>query len=193
MKIHERIRKIREQKGLKLIELYRRIKEHFGHKAINYRTLKRIQAGETEPTEFSLYRISIGLGIKLKDLMAEEKDSPVKFIPKDKPEGHYDYAPAKAHADKLATRKLKGMLPQKLFLAPKAKTRVEITPEAEGEKTYQKWVYNLKGETVCVVEGKRYVLKRGDACFFDSHHSHYFENTSSKHACCLVIQCPPYI
>lgn len=193
MKVHERIRKIREEKGLKLIDLYRRIKEHFGPKAINYRTLKRIQAGDTEPTEFSLYRISIGLGIRLKDLLAEEKDVLVKFIPKDKPEGHYDYAPACAHADKLATRKLQGMLPQKLFLAPKAKTRLETTPEKKDTQTYQKWVYGLKGETVCIVGEERYVLTRGDACFFDSRHAHYFENTSAKPACCLVIQCPPYI
>ena len=192
MEIQERIRRIREEKGLKLTDLYDRIKDQFGPRAIDYSTLKRIQSGRTKPSEFSLYRISMGLGIKLSELEGED-DQLVKFIAKDKPEGHYDYTPVKAHADKLSTRRLKGMLPQKLHLAAQAKTRVEKDPEPANGVIYQKWIYGLKGKITCVIEDKKYVVGKGDICFFDSHHEHYFENTSAKSSACLVIQCPPYL
>jgi mannose-6-phosphate isomerase-like protein (cupin superfamily) len=191
MQVYDRIKKIREEKGLKLIDLYNRIAEQFGPRAIDYSTLKRIQSGKTKPTDFSLYRISMGLGIPLKDLK-EDENAVVKFIPCDKPEGRYDYTPVKAHADKLANRKLKGFLPQRLVLSAGAKTRIEKDPENTTEVIYQKWVYGLKGEITCVVNEERFILKRGDTCFFESHHPHYFENNSSKTSTCLVIQSPPY-
>ena len=183
MKTHERIRSIRESKGLKLMEVYNRIKEHFGpRKKIHYRTLQRIEAGDTEPAEFSLYRISFGLGIKLSELRGEEENIPAKFIPKDKIQGHYAYPHTK----------LKGLLPQRLDLAPKAKTPIEKNIDPLGEKIYEKWVFGLKGEITCTVEGEKYLITKGDVLFFEGHNSHYFENNSSKKAYCLVIYCPPY-
>jgi transcriptional regulator with XRE-family HTH domain len=191
MQIYERIKKIREEKGLKLIDLYDRIAEQFGPRAIDYSTLKRIQSGKTKPTDFSLYRISMGLGISLKDLK-EDENAIVRFIPFDKPEGRYDYTPIKAHADKLAGPKLKGFLPQRLILSPNSKTRIEKDPENTREVIYQKWVYGLKGEVTCVVNEERFILKRGDACFFESRYPHCFENNSVKTSTCLIIQSPPY-
>lgn len=193
MEIREKIRTIRQDKGLTLKELYRRIKEQFGPRAIDYGTLKRIQAGKTKPTEFSLYRISMGLGVKLKELRGEKENVLLTFIPKDKPEGHYDYTPINAQADKLSTGRLTGILPQRLSLKPGAKTRIEKDPEPTPEIIYQKWVYGLRGEIVCIVGNERCVIRKGDTCFFESHNEHYFENTSAKTALCLVIQCPPYV
>jgi transcriptional regulator with XRE-family HTH domain len=191
MQLHDKIRQIREEKGLKLVDVYERIKEQFGPRAINYRTLQRIEAGETEPGEFSLYRISIGLNVKIKDLQVEE-NTLAKFIPHDKPQGHYDYPHTKARAIKLSTGKLKGLLPQKLILAAGAKTPIEKNIDPDNLKIYEKWVFGLKGQITCVVENEEYVIGKNDVVFFEAQNAHYFENRSAKSASCLVIYSPPY-
>jgi len=193
MLIGERIQTIRQEKKLKLIELQRRIKVMFGQRAIDYRTLRRIQSGETDPSEFSLYRISMGLGITLKELLEGIPEPLIKVIPKDKPEGYYNYTPVKATAEKLSTRKLKGLLAQKLTIAASATTRLEQDPSPLPDKAYQKWIYCLKGELIVSAGNEKITLKRGDCCFFDSHNPHYFENTSKKISQCLVLQSPPYL
>jgi len=191
MKLHEKIRSIRKDKGLKLTDVCHRIEEHFGPRKIHYRTLQRIEAGETEPTEFSLYRICFALQIKLSDLL-EENESIAKFIPKNKPQGRFEYLNTTSYATKLSTRKLKGILPQKLFLSAGDRLPMEKDIDESGEKIYEKWIYGLKGETTCIVNGKKYTLNKNDVLFFEAHHPHNFENNSSKSAVCLIIYCPPY-
>jgi len=191
----EKMRKLREERGLTLQGLHNTILEHYGPQyAIDYSTLKRIQAGKVKPNKFSLCRICMGLGVPLNALEDDKpQDLLVKFIPQNDPEGCFDYAPAKAHADRLSTKNLKGMLAQKLVIESKSRTIIEKDPNPTSEITYQKWVYGLRGEIWLIVEGKRYKITAGDSCFFESHHEHYFENESQITVSCLVIQCPPHL
>jgi len=195
MNTPEKIRKIREEQDLSLKGLYHTILDRYGPKyAIDYSTLKRIQSGKAKPTNFSLYRISMGLGVPLNALEEDKPEDPlIKFIPKDGPEGCFDYAPAKAHADRLSSKRLKGLLPQKLIIEAKTKTIIEKDPEPTPEVTYQKWIYGLRGKVTLVIENNRYTIKAGDACFFESHHEHYFENETQITVSCLVVQCPPHL
>lgn len=197
MKLNEKINTIREEKDLRPIQLYRRIKQAFGSKAISRRTLVRITSGLNEPTGQSIYQISIGLGVSVKELYegTEEKAAPIHFIPKNKPHGHYDYTQDKtnheAFADILCSDQLNNFLAQKLVLSAKTKTRPERNLLPEGQsKRYQKWVHVIKGELTCLVAEKKFILKKGDSLHFNSHLKHHFENNSSQSTHCIIIQSP---
>lgn len=197
MRLHEKINSIRNEKGLKQIQLYRRIKEAFGAKAISRRTLVRITSGLNEPTGQSIYQISIGLGVSMRELCAdtEEQKSPVQIIQKNKPHGHYDYAHDKtdsqAYTDILCSEQLKNVLTQKLVLSPKNKTRLERGAQPNQDIALnQKWVYVLKGELTCTIDNKHYLLKKGDALHFNSHLEHYFINNGKQLMECLIVQSP---
>ena len=192
MEIHERIRKLREDKKLKLKDIYNLIREQWGPKAITYVTLKRIQSGKTKPKKLSLYQIALVLGVSREELEGKDPNALITFIDKDDPPGKYDHTPVKAFGDKLSTQKLKGALAQRLVLQTGAKTRPEKDPDPTENVTHQKWVYGLKGEIACMVDNERCVVTPGNICFFDSHHEHSFENLGRKAASCLVIQIPPH-
>jgi transcriptional regulator with XRE-family HTH domain len=193
MEIHERIRKLREDKKLKLRDIYKHIHEQWGPEGITYVTLKRIQSGKTKPKKTSLYQIALVLGVSLEELEGKDPNALITFIDKNDPPGKYDYTPVKAYGDKLSTIKAKNMLAQKLALAPGTKTRTEKDPSPTENVTYQKWVYGLKGEIACVVGNERCVVTPGNVCLFDSHHEHYFENLARKTSYCLVVQTPPHL
>lgn len=95
------------------MELYRRIQAAFAAKAIDRRTLTRIISGANEPTGQSLYQVSIGLGVSIQELYqgTEEESDPIQFIPKNKPQGRYNYTQEKgrkaSYADILCAENLK--------------------------------------------------------------------------------------
>ncbi len=63
-KIGKQIQKIRIEKGLTQVELVGRIEGE-----IDTTNISRIEAGRTNPTVFTLYRIAVALEIELKDLI----------------------------------------------------------------------------------------------------------------------------
>lgn len=62
--VGKRIQKIRISKGLTQVELVGRIEGE-----IDTTNISRIEAGRTNPTIFTLYRISEALEVKLSDLL----------------------------------------------------------------------------------------------------------------------------
>src|SRR4030042_1348663 len=95
MKLHEKLRLIREQKNLPLKELYDKIREIFADKtAFTYRTLQRIQAGQSDGKGVSLYQISTALGITLKELKEgtdADELAVAECVRKGKAKGSYIY------------------------------------------------------------------------------------------------------
>jgi mannose-6-phosphate isomerase-like protein (cupin superfamily) len=191
----EKLQLIREEKKFSLRKIHRQIVSFFGpDKAIDYATIKRINAGLHKPTEFSLYQISLGLGTTVDELRSDDENAELgKIIRKNKPEGHYDYTPNNAVAYKFSTARLKNMLAQKLRITGKAKTCVEKTPGPEDNKMYQKWVYVLKGEITVVVKEVEFKLKKDDVFFFEAHNEHYFYNPTERMGWCIIIHNPPYL
>lgn len=188
MKLHKRIKYLREEKGLKLIELHQRMKASFGEQAVTYRTLQRIQAGHTKASGFSLYQICMGLGVTLRDVKesSEEETSSVQCTRQNNSQGLYIYGP-EAYAEILTSSKI-DFVALKLMLKPGTKTKTESDPQ--GQTKFTKWVYVQKGEITCLVDGNKYILKKGDSLAFDSRLKHCFQNHSSKTANCLLIQNP---
>ncbi|MCX5704177.1 MAG: helix-turn-helix transcriptional regulator, partial [Candidatus Omnitrophica bacterium] len=91
MKLHEKIRQIRKGKGLSLTELHRLMLNDFKEGTVTYRTLQRIEAGDTDGKGSTLHQISTALGITLSELKrgTEEESRPVDLIRKNKRMGKY--------------------------------------------------------------------------------------------------------
>lgn len=219
MKLYEKIKNIRQEKGLSLKELRRLIVNYFRENAITYRTLQRIEAGDTDGKGSSLHQISTALGIPLGDLKkgTEEETRVIDVIKKNKRLGRYVFS-EKAYAD-LLMRQNRNFMVMELVLKPQGKTKIEEDPQLTLEKEkneeikqilkslnleipaiedykilkFEKYIYCLKGSIACYIAEQRYVLRKGDGLSFESNHPHWFENISKKESRCLVVQNPRYL
>ena len=71
MKLYEKIRKIREDLGLTIQDVYARCVSIFGReKSMSYRTLQRIEKGQISKFS-SILKICCALGIPLEELLKE--------------------------------------------------------------------------------------------------------------------------
>lgn len=192
MTLHEKIRQIRQEKGLSLTALEQRLKEIFGNKALRYNTLYRIEKGLRDARISSLSQICIGLGVSLKELKEgtkEEKLSLVDIIKKRDKIAQYVYS-EKAYAQ-ILTREKESFLGLRLILGPGGKTKLEQDPIELGE--FEKWIYGLKGKITCVIGQERHILKKDEVLCFASTIPHSFENNTSQKASCIIIQNPKHI
>jgi transcriptional regulator with XRE-family HTH domain len=190
MKLHEKIKQIRKEKGLTQDELHQRIVGLFGESSITKRTLQRIETGHNDGRGASLYQICTGLDINLRTLQeGTDPDETTGYVRWDTYKGRYVYN-EKAFASLMSARDME-FLAMKLNLEPGAKTRLE--KDIEGEKKAVKWVYVLKGVLTCCVEDQKYILKVRQAASFNSAKEHHFENNSNRKAVGLVIQHPRHI
>lgn len=192
MTLHEKIRQIRKEKGLSLVDLEQRLKEIFGNKALRYNTLYRIEKGLRDARISSLSQICIGLGVSLKELKEgteEEKFSLVDTFKKRDKLAQYVYS-EKAYAQ-ILTREKQPFLGLRLILEPQGKTKLEQDP-IELDK-FEKWIYGLKGKITCVVGEDRFVVGKDEVFIFESNIPHYFENNTPKKVSCLIIQNPKHI
>lgn len=192
MKLHERIRQVRKQKGLSLTEFEKRLKEIFGDKALRYNTLYRIEKGLRDARIASLSQICIGLEVSLKELKEsteEEKFSLVDHITKKDKTAKYVYS-ENARAEILSKEK-QPFLAIRLVLEPGGKTNLEQDPIELGR--FEKWIYGLKGKITCVVGQEKLTLGKDEVICFESTLPHYFENNTPKRASCIIIQNPKHI
>lgn len=197
MKLHEKIKKIRQEKGLSLQELHRLIFNDFGENSVTYRTLLRIEAGDTDGRASTLHQISTALGLSLSELKkdTEEEISPVEFVKKNRRLGRYIFN-EKAYAE-LLIRQNRNFMISELVLEPGGKTKLERDPESvAGENQAlksEKYIYCLRGSVTCYVGNNKYLLRYGDGFAFESSTPHWFENTSKSKSRCLIFQNPRYL
>jgi transcriptional regulator with XRE-family HTH domain len=219
MKLHEKIQQIRKENGLSLKELHRLILNDFKDGAITYRTLQRIEAGDTDGKGSSLHQISTALGISLSELKkdTEEENRPVDFIKRNRRLGRYVFN-ERAYAE-LLMRQNRNFMATELKLKPQGKTKLEQDPEPrlDEEKVeqikhilkdmhlqetivgdyrilrFEKYVYCLKGSIACYIGKDRYVMRKGDGISFESSLPHWFENQNKTESRCLIIQNPRYL
>lgn len=191
MQLGERVKQIREEKGLTLQDLAARLKEIFGKKAIGYNALYRIEKGLRDPRISSLGQICLALEISLKDIKegtAEEKFSLIDQIKRRDKTAKYVYS--NAHAEILSKDRQR-ILALRLILFPGGKTNLEQDPLELGR--FEKWVYGLKGKVTCVVGENKFLVAKDEVIAFESTIPHYFENNTLKKACCIIVQNPKHI
>lgn len=214
MKLHEKIKKIRMEKDITLKELHLKIINEFGENAVTYRTLLRIEAGDTDGRGATLHQISTAFGMSLRELKknTEEENNPIDFVKKTKRLGRYVFN-ENAHAE-LMMRQNHNFMATELVLAPGGSTKLERDPEwAIDENTaqqiketlkklnqqawedykiwkFEKYIYCLRGNVSCYIGNDKYILKSGDGLTFESSTPHWFENTSKSASRCLIFQNP---
>lgn len=219
MKLHEKIKKIRLEKGLTLKELHEMMFNKFKESTVAYKTLLRTEAGDTDGRGITLHQISTALGMSLSELKkdTEEENRPVDFIKKYKRLGKYFYN-EKANGE-LLMRQNRNFMVTELVLEPGGSTKLERDPElkmdeATAEKIkellknlnpqapvledyrifkFEKYIYCLGGTITCCIGNDKYILKSGDGITFGSSMPHWFENNSKKQAHCLIFQNPRYL
>jgi transcriptional regulator with XRE-family HTH domain len=193
MKLGEKIKQIRIQKGLSLRDFSERLKNIFGDKALRYNTIYRIEKGLRDAKRISsLSQICIGLEVSLKELKEgteEEKISLVDYIKKrDKPP-KYIYS-SNARLEILSKEK-QPFLAVRLVLLPAGKTNLEQDPIELGR--FEKWIYGLKGRITCLIGQEKITLAKDEIICFESNIPHYFENNTAQKASCIIIQNPKHI
>lgn len=193
MKLGEKIKQIRIQKGMSLKDFAERLKTIFGSKALRYNTIYRIEKGLRDAKRISsLSQICIGLEITLKELKEgteEEKFSLVGHIKRHDKPAKYIYSP---HAQlEILTKEKQPFLGARLILLPGGKTNLEQDPIELGR--FEKWIYGLKGKVTCVVGQEKLILGKDEAICFESNIPHYFENNTTQKATCIIIQNPKHI
>jgi transcriptional regulator with XRE-family HTH domain len=192
MKLNEKIRHVRKEKGMSLVELEKRLVGIFGKKALRYNTLYRIEKGLRDPRIASLSQICIGLGISLKELKEGIEEEPLELagvIRKRDRVAQYVYS-QDAFAQILSKEK-QPFLALRLMLEPGGKTKLEQDPIELGK--FEKWVYGLKGRVTCIVAKEHYSIGKDEVLSFESNLPHTFENNTSRKASCIIIQNPRYI
>ena len=192
MKLHEKIRKIRKEKGLSLRQLDANLVEIFGDKALQYNTLYRIEKGLGDGRPSSLSQICLGLGISLKELKEgteEDKPQVATLIRKRDRNRQYVYS-EKAQAQIISGQN-QSFAAEYLVLEPQSATKIEQDPSELGR--FEKWIYCQKGKITVNIAAKKYILSKDDCLFFESTLPHSFENMTSKKASCIVIQNPKHI
>jgi mannose-6-phosphate isomerase-like protein (cupin superfamily) len=177
---------------LSLKEFHRKLTDIFGNKALSYYSLCRIEKGYRENLRLkSLYQISTGLGISMKELKkdTEEEGSRIVHIIRKKEHKHnrYIYGPD-AFADILSARELP-FLVMEYTLLPAAVTKMEQDPIDTPE--FQKFFFVLKGKVSIKVGEEEHTLSKGDTISFRSKIPHSIGNISKKgKARILMIQNP---
>lgn len=193
MKLPEKIRYLRKSVlKINLKDFHKKLVDIFGDKALTYHSLCRLEKGYRDSIRLkSLYQISTGLGISLKELIegTDKEASRIAAIMrrKDRANNEYIYN-AKAIAEILSPRSMR-FLAMELVLRPGGATREEQDPQdASG---FEKLIIMLQGQMKIFVGGERHLLNKGDSLSFSSFIPHHFENHShSLKVRCIIIQNP---
>jgi hypothetical protein len=193
MKLPQKIRYLRKNVlKLSLKDFHEKLVDIFGDRALTYYSLCRLEKGRRDSMRIrSLYQISTGLGISLKELIEGTDKEASKVVTimrrKDRANNEYIYN-AKAIAEILSSRNLR-FLAMELVLLPLGVTKEEQDPK--DANNFEKLIIMLQGDVQVFVGGEKHLLRKGDSLSFLSSMPHHFENPShSLKARCIIIQSP---
>jgi len=183
MKIGERIRNLRKQKGLTLLELSR-------GSGVALATLSRIENNKMTGTLGSHTAICTALGITLPELYQDLSPSQSNPIIQTASERTDIFVHDNKSISEMLTPKVldKKMMPIMVRLEPKG-----VTHKEENKKGVEKFVYVVTGKVEVVIGAKNYTLNKGDTLYFDSSVLHYFKNVGTSEARLICVVSPPML
>jgi mannose-6-phosphate isomerase-like protein (cupin superfamily) len=186
MKHYEKIKKIRNDMNLTLQNVRDLGVSILGpQKAISISTIKRIEAGQ--PHKFSsLVTLCFILGISLKDLFKGTEMEECLIVRKRERTGGYQFN--ENASSQIINNPNHSFLAQEILLLPDGETSLDRAPQNKGK--YEKMVYVITGQVVCVLDGKEMILKGGDSVSFDSTKPHFFKNTAKKKCRLIAVENP---
>lgn len=175
-----RIREIRKEKGLTLVEIADKT-------GIAQATLSRIETGTMIGTVESHAKIAEILGVGLSDLYLDVDTRQDQTFHQTK-----NSRPQVAHHDKSFQLELltsesgkKKISPFLLTLQPGGRTGTE-----HHDRETEKFVYALEGEISANIDGKEYPLRQGETLYFEASLPHFFRNTGAKISRLLAVVSP---
>lgn len=187
MQLYEKIRKVREDLGLTIQDVYARCLTIFGpEKAMSYRTLLRIESGRIAKFS-SVLKICCALGVTLEELLKDTELAQRLVIRKKERIDEYTYN-EKVSAS-VVSSPTRTFLALELTLQPSGRTALEHSPQ---EGIFEKWIYVVEGLLTCHLGAEQFILASKDTISFDSAIPHYFENKAKKTCACVVIQNPKH-
>lgn len=173
----ERVKRLRDAKGLSLRELARET-------GVSAPMLSQVERGETSPTLAVAARIAGGLGLTLSRLLRLDEEAPVVLVGKAerrdvRRDGHRfeeltPPLPGQPHAVTLHT------------LRPGASTGGAGDPPLHEAGSRETAVVQ-SGAIVLVFGEDRYKLREGDAVTFDADLPHHFENPARRASVFLAV------
>ncbi len=172
-KVGERVRGLREQRGLSLRMLAQR-------SGLSVNAVSRIERGETSPTVSSLHALARALDVPITELFSSEQELTTVFLPRDRRLG--------SQSEGLLMESLGSGLrnqqiePFMLTLDAEAESGVEAITHPG-----QEFVLCLEGTVAYEVDGRSYHLASGDALIFEASQPHRFRNAGSQRAVLLLV------
>ena len=187
MRIHERIKTVREEMGLTIQDVYARGEAIFGKKkTLSYRTLQRIEKGSIAKFA-SILRISCAMGVPLDRLLKDTELEHRMVIRKNERLDEYVYND-KAQSSVISSP-ARSFLAMELVIKPGGKTPPENAP-AEGR--HEKWIYIVEGSLTCHLGEEIFILGPRDSFSFESTIPHAFENKSQRPCMCIIVENPKH-
>ncbi|MBI4356085.1 MAG: helix-turn-helix transcriptional regulator [Candidatus Omnitrophica bacterium] len=176
----DRLRELRKQRQLTLIELAKVSKIHAS-------TLSRMERGRMIGTLEAHVRLCKALRITLAELYVGLADATSKVSVRTA----RDHSDICRHNDKVVQRFLttdflqKRLLPSLLEMAPGGKTPLE-----QHQADVEKFCYVINGRVRYSVGQDVHDLKAGDALYFEGHQPSHLENTGTNSAKLLCVTVP---
>ena len=191
MKLGEKIRYIRKiVKRMKLKDLHKKLTIIFGHQAISYKSLIRIEKDQRDGRLKSIHQIACGLDMDVKDLLSgtekeihEEKAILADVMRKKLRSGKFTYN--EKSCIEILSSKNGSFMGMELILEPEGSTKKEENPEGT-----EILLIGTKGKITAHIHTETHIITPGDSVYFKSHLPHYFENKGTRTAKGIIIQNP---
>jgi transcriptional regulator with XRE-family HTH domain len=164
-KLGERVRELRQGRGLTLEELAER-------SGVSRAMISKLERGEKNPTLVVAAKLAEGFGVTLSQLVGMEERREVVVVPREKRMVMRD--PETGFERQLLSPSFGGRGVEFIRnVVPEGSTSGEFPPHRRGVEEY---VAVEKGSLRAVIGGEEYLLKEGDALYFEADVSHRFDN-----------------
>jgi transcriptional regulator with XRE-family HTH domain len=164
-RLGERVRELRRRRGLTLEELAER-------SGVSRAMISKLERGEKNPTLVVAAKLAEGFGVTLSQLVGMEERREVVVVPREKRMVMRD--PETGFERQLLSPRFGGRGVEFIRnVVPEGSTSGEFPPHRRGVEEY---VVVEKGNLRAIIGGEEYLLKEGDALYFEADVSHRFDN-----------------
>jgi transcriptional regulator with XRE-family HTH domain len=164
-RLGERVRELRRRRGLTLEELAER-------SGVSRAMISKLERGEKNPTLVVAAKLAEGFGVTLSQLVGMEERREVVVVPREKRMVMRD--PETGFERQLLSPSFGGRGVEFIRnVVPEGSTSGEFPPHRRGVEEY---VVVEKGNLRAIIGGEEYLLKEGDALYFEADVSHRFDN-----------------
>ena len=164
-----RVRELRRGQGLTLEALAER-------SGVSRAMISKLERGEKNPTLVVAAKVAEGLGITLSELLGSEEQREVVVVPREKRMVMRD--PETGFERQFLSPSLGGRGVEFIRnVVPEGSVSGEFPPHRRGVEEY---LVVEKGHLRTILAGEEYLLKEGDALYFEADVTHRFENAGTS-------------